>query len=225
MEINIIDIFRNVNFWSPFLAWMIAQLTKMLNAFLKTKKMDFRYIVSTGGMPSAHSAMVTGLATSIGVNCGFKSPIFALSMAFALLTMFDASTVRRAAGEQADHVEAKRQATTVARDRPGCRKRNPLKLPQITGEYFQRLRQKSSVVLPHCDIRDGDKTPDGARPVVLCFFPFDHFICEIDQRSYIDKVQCSATQPRGKRFAVYIKRHRRVRLGRYPIDKCRSSAV
>ena len=101
MEINIIDIFRNVNFWSPFLAWMIAQLTKMLNAFLKTKKMDFRYIVSTGGMPSAHSAMVTGLATSIGVNCGFKSPIFALSMAFALLTMFDASTVRRAAGEQA----------------------------------------------------------------------------------------------------------------------------
>ena len=101
MEINIIDIFRNVSFWSPFLAWMIAQLTKMLNAFLKTKKMDFRYIVSTGGMPSAHSAMVTGLATSIGVNCGFKSPIFALSMAFALLTMFDASTVRRAAGEQA----------------------------------------------------------------------------------------------------------------------------
>lgn len=101
MDINVVDTFRNVHFWSPFMAWMTAQLTKMLNAFLKTKKLDFRYIVSTGGMPSAHSSMVTGLATSIGINCGFKSPIFALSMAFALLTMFDASTVRRAAGEQA----------------------------------------------------------------------------------------------------------------------------
>ena len=101
MDINIIDIFRNVNFWSPFLAWMTAQLTKMINAFFKTKKLDFRYIVSTGGMPSAHSAMVAGLATSIGINCGCKSAIFAVSLAFALLTMFDASTVRRAAGEQA----------------------------------------------------------------------------------------------------------------------------
>jgi len=101
MDINVVDTFRNVNFWSPFIAWLIAQLTKMTNAFLKTRKLDFRFLVSTGGMPSAHSAMVSGLATSIGINCGFKSPIFALGFAFALLTMFDASTVRRAAGEQA----------------------------------------------------------------------------------------------------------------------------
>lgn len=101
MDVNVIDTFRNVNFWSPFIAWMTAQFTKMINAFFKTKKLDFRYIVSTGGMPSAHSAMVSGLATSIGINCGCNSPIFALSFAFALLTMFDASTVRRAAGEQA----------------------------------------------------------------------------------------------------------------------------
>lgn len=101
MDINVVDIFENVNFWSPFIAWLIAQLTKMTNASLKTRKMDFRFLVSTGGMPSAHSAMVSGLATSIGINCGFNSAIFALSLAFALLTMFDASTVRRAAGEQA----------------------------------------------------------------------------------------------------------------------------
>jgi len=101
MDTNVIDIFRNVCFWSPFLAWLTAQFTKMINAFLKTRRLDFRYLVSTGGMPSAHSAMVSGLATSVGINCGFKSPLFALSLAFALLTMFDAATVRRAAGEQA----------------------------------------------------------------------------------------------------------------------------
>jgi acid phosphatase family membrane protein YuiD len=101
MDLNVLDTFRNVCFWSPFLAWMSAQMTKMINGFLRTKKLDFRYIVSTGGMPSAHSAMVSGLATAVGLNCGFKTPIFAVSLAFALLTMFDASTVRRAAGEQA----------------------------------------------------------------------------------------------------------------------------
>ena len=101
MDLNVIDIFKNVNFWASFLAWLTAQFTKMINAFLKTKKLDFRYIVSTGGMPSAHSAMSSGLAASIGISCGFKSPLFAVSLAFALLTMFDASTVRRAAGEQA----------------------------------------------------------------------------------------------------------------------------
>ena len=101
MYTNVIDCFRNVCFWSAFLAWLIAQFTKMINGFFHTKKLDFRYLVSTGGMPSAHSAMVTGLATAVGMNCGFKSPVFAVSFAFALLTMFDATTVRRAAGEQA----------------------------------------------------------------------------------------------------------------------------
>lgn len=101
MDINVIDTFKNVSFWSAFVAWLIAQFTKMGNAFLKTRKLDFRFLVSTGGMPSAHSAMVSGLATSIGLNAGYNSSIFALALAFALLTMFDASTVRRAAGEQA----------------------------------------------------------------------------------------------------------------------------
>ena len=52
-------------------------------------------------MPSAHSATVAGLATSIGINSGFTSDVFILAMTFALITMFDASTVRRAAGQQA----------------------------------------------------------------------------------------------------------------------------
>jgi hypothetical protein len=52
-------------------------------------------------MPSAHSAMACGLATAIGLTSGFNTAIFALSLAFALVIMFDASTVRRAAGQQA----------------------------------------------------------------------------------------------------------------------------
>lgn len=98
---SVLDIARNVCFWSAFFAWMTAQFTKMLCSFVKTRRLDFSYIVSTGGMPSAHSAMVSGLATAVGLTLGFVSPAFSISLGLALIVMFDASTVRRAAGLQA----------------------------------------------------------------------------------------------------------------------------
>jgi acid phosphatase family membrane protein YuiD len=101
VKTSVFEVFRNVCFWAPFCAWLVAQSIKMLNGFLKTRRMDFRYLVSTGGMPSAHSAMATGLVTSVGLELGFGTPFFATTLAFALIVMFDASTVRRAAGQQA----------------------------------------------------------------------------------------------------------------------------
>lgn len=101
MDSSVLDIFRNVSFWSPFCAWVVAQSTKMLCGFYRTRRLDFSYLVSTGGMPSAHSAMAGGLATSVGLNLGFATPFFATTLAFALVVMFDASTVRRATGLQA----------------------------------------------------------------------------------------------------------------------------
>lgn len=101
MHHNFLDMFFNVCFWAPFLAWLIAQSIKMVLNFLKTKQIDFYYFVSTGGMPSAHSAMVSALAAVVGLREGFDSSFFAIALAFALLVMFDASTVRRAAGLQA----------------------------------------------------------------------------------------------------------------------------
>ncbi len=98
---SVLDIVGNVCFWSAFFAWMMAQFTKMICGFVKTRRLDFSYIVSTGGMPSAHSALVAGLATSVGLTAGFVSPYFTISLAFAMIVMFDASTVRRAAGLQA----------------------------------------------------------------------------------------------------------------------------
>lgn len=95
------NIFANTWFWSALAAWCVAQLTKMLCGFLRTRKIDFHYMVSTGGMPSAHSALVSGLATAIGLTEGFGTPVFVLAMGFALVTMFDAATVRRSAGQQA----------------------------------------------------------------------------------------------------------------------------
>jgi len=100
-DFNPVNLFTTPWFWSAFAGWTVAQTIKMTNGYIKTGKIDFRYLLSTGGMPSAHSAMVCGLCTSIGMTEGFTSPVAMLAAGFAAVTMFDAAVVRRAAGQQA----------------------------------------------------------------------------------------------------------------------------
>lgn len=95
------NLFREFYIWAAFFGWVTAQTIKILIALIKTKKFDCRYYMSTGGMPSAHSASVTALATAIGLGAGWDQPVTMLAILFAMITMFDASTVRKAAGEQA----------------------------------------------------------------------------------------------------------------------------
>ena len=94
-------LFRNVPLWAAFFSWCSAQAIKLAIDFARTRRVDFRYFVSTGGMPSAHSATVSGLAASTGLVAGWDSPALAVAAVFAIITMFDAATVRRAAGLQA----------------------------------------------------------------------------------------------------------------------------
>ena len=101
MHLTIGYFFKSPVFWSSFSAYMMASLLKMLGNLRKTGKIDFQYLTTLGGMPSAHSAMVSGLATSVGLVEGFGSSLFAVTFAFAVVVMFDASTVRRATGLQA----------------------------------------------------------------------------------------------------------------------------
>ena len=65
------------------------------------RKVDFRLFTTTGGMPSAHSACVVGLSTTVGLLRGFDSVEFAIAMGQALVVMYDAAGLRRAAGRQA----------------------------------------------------------------------------------------------------------------------------
>ena len=85
----------------PFLLWFAIQLFKVIWDLVTTKKFNFKRIMGAGGMPSSHSAVVTSLATLIGKNEGITSPIFALSVIFSFVVMYDAAGIRRAAGKQA----------------------------------------------------------------------------------------------------------------------------
>ncbi|MDQ3810360.1 MAG: divergent PAP2 family protein [Chloroflexota bacterium] len=83
------------------LAWVVAQFSKPLIHFVNTRRLDLRYFVSPGGMPSSHASVVVALATRIGIDTGLSSVQFALAVVFAAVVMYDAAGVRRAVSLQA----------------------------------------------------------------------------------------------------------------------------
>jgi hypothetical protein len=83
------------------IACFLAQGIKLVVELIRNGKVNIRYLFSTGGMPSAHSALVGALATGIGQTVGWSSPDFAISCLFAVIVMYDAAGVRQAAGKQA----------------------------------------------------------------------------------------------------------------------------
>lgn len=84
----------------PMVAWFITQLAKMIIKLLQGKGLDFRHLVSSGGMPSSHSALVSALATSVGMIYGFNSAFFGIAVILALIVMYDAAGVRRSVSKQ-----------------------------------------------------------------------------------------------------------------------------
>ena len=88
-----------------FTAWLVACLVsqglKILGGVIRLRRFDFRWLVGTGGMPSTHAAGVTALCVAIGQQVGFHSPLFAVVVAFTVITLFDAQGVRRWSGRQA----------------------------------------------------------------------------------------------------------------------------
>jgi acid phosphatase family membrane protein YuiD len=80
---------------------LLAQALKLIIELIRHGKVTFRTLVTTGGMPSAHSALVTSLAAGVGQTSGWSSSEFAIAFVFAIIVMYDAAGVRQAAGKQA----------------------------------------------------------------------------------------------------------------------------
>ncbi|WP_102264191.1 divergent PAP2 family protein [Mesobacillus jeotgali] len=95
------ELLTNFPLWASLAAIFFAQFVKVPIQYIATRKIDWSLLTSTGGMPSSHSAAVTALATGVALETGLNSAVFAVAAVFAIITMFDASGVRRQAGEQA----------------------------------------------------------------------------------------------------------------------------
>lgn len=83
------------------LAWFLAQLIKVILEAVLTRRLDVRLFVSSGGMPSSHSALVVACTASIGKLHGIQGPAFALAVILSAVVMYDACNVRRSAGDTA----------------------------------------------------------------------------------------------------------------------------
>lgn len=95
------DILNNRVLLVALIACLIAQFLKLAIEIIKNRKLNVQVLVTTGGMPSAHSALVTALAAGVGQTLGWQTPEFALAAVFAIIVMYDAAGVRQAAGKQA----------------------------------------------------------------------------------------------------------------------------
>ena len=86
----------------PLVAWAIAQVAKLTVSSIRLRRLNLRVLAETGGMPSSHTAIVTGLTAACGKYAGLTSAAFAIALVFTFVVMYDAAGLRRAAGRQAE---------------------------------------------------------------------------------------------------------------------------
>ncbi|MFN5195206.1 MAG: divergent PAP2 family protein [Cyanobacteriota bacterium] len=92
------DLLDNGVLWWGLAACGVAQLSKLLVELVVHRRWNPRVLVETGGMPSSHSALMTGTSAALGWQMGFADPLFALAAVLSFIILYDASGVRRAAG-------------------------------------------------------------------------------------------------------------------------------
>lgn len=80
---------------------IIPTITFLLTVFLKglfikisTGKINLARSLGTGGMPSVHSAVVVSLATATAIKYGIHHDLFAITVTFTLIIIYDAINIR-----------------------------------------------------------------------------------------------------------------------------------
>ncbi len=94
--------FSNKAVWVSIATGLIAQFLKVVINIIRYRSFNFRWFVETGGMPSSHSAFVSGVAVATGMAAGFDSAPFVVALTVAIIVVYDAAGVRRAVGKQAE---------------------------------------------------------------------------------------------------------------------------
>lgn len=99
-----LGIFQNPVFLSSVIAWGLAQVLKVPMEYFRSKKINWTLLLSSGGMPSSHSALMVGATYGAGLFIGFDSPVFAVVFSITMIVIYDATGVRRQAGLHAEKI-------------------------------------------------------------------------------------------------------------------------
>lgn len=101
---NLGAIFQNKILIIALTGWAIAQVLKVPLEYLRTRRWNWAVLLSAGGMPSSHSALVVSATHAIGLYLGFDDPLFALAVAITMIVTYDAAGIRRQAGLHAARI-------------------------------------------------------------------------------------------------------------------------
>lgn len=93
------DLLNNEVLLIALCTWAIAQVLKVVVILVQEKRLAWNYFFISGGMPSAHSATVCALATSLAMIDGMDSIGFSISAVLAVVVMYDAAGVRQSVGQ------------------------------------------------------------------------------------------------------------------------------
>lgn len=124
---EIMDLLDNTALMAALLAWFIAQVIKVVLVFFEERRFDLAKMISSGGMPSSHSALITAMSASVGKTAGLDSVAFAIAAVTSLVVMYDAANVRREAGKHAELLNK------IARDLYPDNQINQEKLKELLG--------------------------------------------------------------------------------------------
>ena len=101
---NFLGLFKNQVLIAGMTAWIAAQLIKIPLDYLRTRRWNWSLLLTTGGMPSSHSSLITATTFAIGLYHGFDNPLFALGVAITMIVTYDAAGVRQQAGIHAQRI-------------------------------------------------------------------------------------------------------------------------
>jgi len=101
---NVLAVFQNKALMAGLIAWLLAQIIKMPLDYLYSRKWNWALLLTTGGMPSSHSSLLTATSLGIGLYHGFDDPVFAIAVAITMVVVYDAAGVRRQAGIHAQRI-------------------------------------------------------------------------------------------------------------------------
>jgi hypothetical protein len=101
---NLLAVFQNHVLLSALIAWGLAQGLKIPLDYLQTRRWNWALLLSAGGMPSSHAALVVAAAHAIGLYVGFETPLFGVAVVVCMVVIYDATGIRHQAGIQAQKI-------------------------------------------------------------------------------------------------------------------------
>ena len=102
----------------PVIVGCAVQSVKILLHIIKYKKMDPKFLLISGHMPSAHTAFVVSITMVVAFFDGIYSTAFAISFVFSYIVIYDALNIRTNIGYNGEVVNK------LVKEIPGIKKEN-----------------------------------------------------------------------------------------------------